>query len=404
MQNGLKRKASCLDYLASPHQQQQQRDVLDENTQERAEIVILSVKSAYAKQVEELAEAYEKILKKTKETHWSQLVKLLGNGVLNSLEIDYNSFFVTTTTAVNSKNNSFSLLSHDYSSSNHNNHATRKNNKTWVVGSSGDEADIEEEQDLEVFSQLVLKELKTNKNGVVKRLIPGTQFTTPGGTTACTAISFAAAYRMSMINKIETLEHAVNWDRVLVLGTEIWSIWKKDTTNKHNGRYLISVEDIRNMDFLKRVFGKVWETLNKTETEKVGYINDEINLGLGGEKEGVVNLRDALASMIPCNDKPKTAVAVICGGAYGATNSSLSIWKNQANQFALYNSHGDQKSENSFLYLMRDLDAATHCIRSILSYMPQTTLDRCIAGQTSCVLYSMQILRFEFTNVDLAYS
>ena len=401
MQNGLKRKASCLDsssLLLSPVAP------LDENTQQRANTVILSVKSAYAKQVEELSEAYQKILKKTKETHWLQLVELLGSGVLNSLEIDYNSFFVT---AANSKNNSFSLLSHDQ---NHTTTTTRRHSQTYFVGSSGDEADVEEdqqeeEQDLEVLNKLVLRELKLNKNGVVVRLIPGTQFTTPGGRTACTAISFAAAYRMSMISKIETLEHAVNWERVLVLGTEIWNIWKKDIANKQNGRCLISVEDIRKMPFLKRVFGKVWETLNQTETEKVGYINDEINLGLGGEKEGVVNLRDALDSMTPCDSEPKTAVAVICGGAYGGTNSSLSIWKNQANQFALYNSHGGgEEADSSSLYLMRDLDAATHCIRSILSYMPQTTLDRPIAGQTSCVLYSMQILRFEFTNVDLAYS
>ncbi len=399
MQNGLKRKASCLDSASSSPPPAP----LDENTQQRAETVILSVKSAYAKQVEELSEAYQKILKKTKETHWLQLLELLGSGVLNSLEIDYNSFFVT---AANSKNNSFSLLSHDQ---NHTTSTRSHNNQTYFVGSSGDEADVEEdqqeeEQDLEVLNKLVLRELKLNRNGVVVRLIPGTQFTTPGGRTACTAISFAAAYRMSMINKIETLEHAVNWERVLILGTEIWNIWKKDITNKQNGRCLISVEDIRKMPFLKRVFAKVWETLNQTETEKVGYINDEINLGLGGEKEGVVNLRDALDSMTPCDGKPQTAVAVICGGAFGGTNSSLSVWKNKANQFALYNSHGGEEADSSSLYLMRDLDAATHCIRSILSYMPQTTLDRPIAGQTSCVLYSMQILRVEFTNVDLAYS
>jgi len=375
---------------------------LDENTQQRAETVIISVKNAYAKQVEELSEAYQKILKKTKETHWLQLLELLGSGVLNSLEIDYNSFFVTA--ANSQKKNSFSLLSHDQ---NHTTATRSHNNQTFFGGSSGDEADVEEdqqeeEQDLEVLNKVVLRELKLNKNGVVVRLIPGTQFTTPGGRMACTPISFAAAYRMSMINKIETLEHAVNWGRVLVLGTEIWNIWKKDIANRQNGgRCLISVEDIRKMPFLKRVFGKVWETLNQTETEKVGYINDEINLELGGEKEGVVNLRDALDSMTPCDG---TAVAVICGGAYGGTNSSLSVWKNQANQFALYNSHGGEEADSSSLYLMRDLDAATHCIRSILSYMPQTTLDRPIAGQTSCVLYSMQILRFEFTNVDLAYS
>ena len=404
MQNGdLKRKASCLDPSSPP------LAPLDQNTQQRADTVILGVRTAYAKQVKELAEAYQKILKKTKETHWLELVKLLGNGVLNSMELDYNTFFITAAAAGNSKNNSFSLLSHDH------HYSTAKRKQTWLVdddddddaSSGGDEADIErdETEDFQVLNQLVLKELKMSKSGVVVRLIPGTQFTTPGGRTACTAISFAAAYRMSMISKIETLEHEVNWDRVLVLGTEIWNIWKKDNLNsQQNGRWLISVEDIRNMAFLKRVFGKVWETLNQTETEKVGYINDEINLGLGGEAQGLVNLRDALDSMRPCDKNPQTAVAVICGGALGGTNSSLSLWRNKANQFALYNSHGDQESESSSLYLMRDLDTATRCVRSILSYMPQTTLDQSIAGQTSCVLYSMQILRFEFTNVELAYS
>ncbi len=399
MQNGdggFKRKADCLQ------QQQQQQN---ENTQQRANAVIHKIKNEYATQVTELATAYEKVLKKTKEEHWLRLVKILGNKVLDTMEIDYNTFFISVD-PTRVKKGTFSLLSSSSGPATKKYHSDTKTQR-WSQGSSGDEADGEEgdyeAEDFEFSNQLVLKELKTNKHGVVVRLIPGTQFTTPGGNTACTAISFAAAYRMSRISTIETLEHEVNWSRVLVLGTEIWTIWKKTTPNQA-GRHLINVEDIRTMPFLSRVFGKVWDTLNKTETEKVGYINDEINQSLGGEAGGVINLRDALDSMQPCVDFPNTAVAVICGGAMGRSNSSLALWKNKANHFALYNSHGGQTAKHSSLYLMRDLDAATYCIRSILSYMPQTQLDRRIAGQTSCVLYSMQILRFEFTNVDLAYS
>ena len=398
MQNGdsgFKRKADCL------------RQQLDENTQQRANAVIHKIKNEYATHVTELATAYEKVLKKTKEEHWLSLVKMLGNEVLDAMGIDYNTFFISTG-STRAREGTFSLLS---SSSQPANKRYRSATETqgWSNRSSGDEADADDDddeneaEDFKFSNQLVLKELQTNKHGVVVRLIPGTQFTTPGGNTACTAIAFAAAYRMSRISNIEILEHEVNWPRVLVLGTEIWTIWKKTNPNQ-DGRYLINVEDIRTMPFLSRVFGKVWETLNQTETEKVGYINDEINQGLGGEAGGVINLRDALDSMQPCADYPNTAVAVICGGAIGKSNSSLALWKNKANHFALYNSHGGQAAKHSSLYLMRDLAAATYCIRSILSRMPQTQLDRRIAGQTSCVLYSMQILRFEFTNVDLAYS
>lgn len=401
MQNGLKRKASCFD-----------------STQQRADTVIQGVLSEYAANVEELSKAYQKILKKTKKKYWMQLVKSLGSEILEAQGLDYNTFFIKINPSLllhGENKNSFSLLSQT-----HNNNTKRYNDgrhfqtreKRW---SSGDEADGEaggydedgeddDTEDLEVLNHLVLEELKMSKYGVVVRLIPGTQFTTPGGRTACTAISFAAAYRMSMIAKLETLEHEVNWDRVLVLGTKIWTIWNDNNSKKQNGRQFISVEDIRTMPLLSRVFGKVWETLNKTETEKVGYINDEINRELGGEAGGLVNLRDALASMKPCQTGSGTAVAVICGGRRGGSNSSLSLWKNKANQFALFNSHGSQAAKNSSLYLMRDLRAATHCVYSILSHMPHTQLDRRIAGQISCVLYSMQILRFEFTDVDLAYS
>lgn len=399
MQNGLKRKASCFD-----------------STQQRADTVIQGVLSEYAANVEELSRAYQKILKKTKKKYWMQLVKSLGSEILEAQGLDYSTFFIKVNPSLlqtqGKDKNSFSLLSQT-----HNNNTKRYDDgrrhfqtheKRW---SSGDEADGEaggygedddDTEDLEVLNHLVLEELKMSKYGVVVRLIPGTQFTTPGGRTACTAISFAAAYRMSMVAKLETLEHEVNWDRVLVLGTKIWTIWNDNNSKKQNGRQFISVEDIRTMPLLGRVFGKVWETLNKTETEKVGYINDEINQELGGEAGGVVNLKDALASMKPCQSG--TAVAVICGGSPGGSNSSLSLWKNKANQFALFNSHGSQAAKNSSLYLMRDLKAATHCVYSILSHMPHTQLDRSIAGQTSCVLYSMHILRFEFTDVDLAYS
>ncbi len=395
--SGSKRKADCL----------QQHQQLDEKTRQRANAVIHKIKNEYATQVAELATAYEKVLKKTKEEHWLSLVKMLGNEVLDAMEIDYNTFFISTD-PTRTKKGTFSLLSQ--SGSNKRYHSATET-QGWSNRSSGDEADDDDDddeggyeaEDFKFSNQLVLKELQTNKHGVVVRLIPGTQFTTPGGTTACTAIAFAAAYRMSRISNIEILEHEVNWSRVLVLGTEIWTIWKKTNPNQ-SGRHLINVEDIRTMPFLSRVFGKVWETLNQTETEKVGYINDEINQSLGGAAGGVINLRDALDSMKPCVDFPNTAVAVICGGAMGRSNSSLALWKNKANHFSLYNSHGGQTAKHSSLYLMRDLDAATYCIRSILSRMPQTQLDRRIAGQTSCVLYSMQILRFEFTNIDLAYS
>lgn len=357
---------------------------VDESTRERAEAVIQEVRDDYAKTITELGHAYRAASEKTKDECWRQLTNRLGSGLLDALGVGFDTFFVTSAPAAGS---GFSLL-------------PRQAKRAKIAAAhrdyaslSGDEADSERE---EHDSNAVLEKLMGNAAGVVVRWVPGTQFTTRGGDSACTAIAFAAAYRMSLVRKVEILEWEVDWEQVLVIGSEIWNIWKNKASGGDNRRF-ISVEDIRNMSFTDNIFGKVWDTLGSTDTEKMGYIDDMVNADLGGEKGGAINLRDALQSM--ADGSSTTAAAVVCAGAYGRSNSSLALWRGGAGHFAMYDSHGSRKPGHSTLRLMRDLDSAVRHIRTLLSAMPATRLEKHIGGMEKCVMYSMHILRFEFTAV-----
>lgn len=386
---------------------------LDESTLERAETVLQEVKQDYAKKMLDLGKAYKAAVDRTKSDCWKRLTERMGIGLMEALEVDFDIFFTSsnvrnatsfarTTTASPPQENGFALLPRRRKRRKFQ-QQRRRSNGLREDFSSGDDADVEsddDESDLK-HERATLRALTLAPTGTLVRYIYNNQYTTKGGRSACTAIAFAAAYRMSLTPKVESLERKVDWGAVLVLGSKMWNLWK----DGHRGggesaRRFISVEDIRSMPFTKRVFGKVWDTLDSTETEKVGYIDDRVNAGLDdGEKHGTAttNLKDALKSM-KVGRAPTTAV--ICAGSYQGCNSSVALWKNASGNYAMYDSHGGKMEARSTLYLMRDLEAAVAQIREVLSGMPKTRLDRPIAGVSECVLYSMHILRFEFTNTE----
>lgn len=385
---------------------------IDANTKQRARAVVKEIQEDYAQKVMELAHAYQVVLDKTKNDCWKRLAEQVGGGLLEALGIRFDTFFVSGPPTgidgddgddnIRARTNGFSLLPRP----------TKRPKRTGngrfyptssSSSSSADEAD-DEREDMAGFEGAytkgdVLSQLKQSPNGVIMQLIEGNQYTTAGGRSACTAIAFAATYRMSLVHNVKTLESRVDWGRVLELGTELWTMWKNSDAGASSQRRFISVEDLRTMPSTKQIFGKVWETLDNTDTEKVGYIDDEVNKGLGGEKFCAMNLRDALSSMRRTDPSSKSSsVAVICGGTYGGSNSSLALWRDVDGHYAMYNSHGGQVQGNSTLYVMRNLGSALACIRGVLSHMPTTTLEKPVAGKSKSVMYSMHILRFELTN------
>ncbi len=407
--NGWK-ASTCDDDGATAKRRREQ--TLDEKTVERAETVLQEAKQDYADKMLDLGRAYKAAVDRTKSGCWKRLTEHMGAGLMEALEVDFDIFFtsssVRSATLLSKKSpleNGFALLPHHHHRKRRKFHPQqqqqRRSNGLREVSSSGDDADVDSDgggdDDRDVKHERdTMEALAVAPTGTLVRYIHNNQYTIRGGRSACTAIAFAAAYRMSLMSKVGRLERKVDWSAVLSLGSKMWNLWKDG--NGDSSRRFISIEDIRNMPFTERAFGRVWDTLNSTETEKVGYIDDRVNAGLDGDKHGTTtNLKDALKTM---GVGRAPATAVICAGSYQGCNSSVALWKNAAGNYAMYDSHGGKAEARSTLYLMRDLEAAVSKIRTFLSDMPKTRLERPIAGVSECVLYSMHILRFEFTNTE----
>lgn len=409
--------------LLKPEKRKRQRldSELDRKTCEKATSIAREIQEDYGEKMRDLDRAYGVAAEQTKKDSWERLIETLGGGMVDYLKIEYNNFF-----EFSDQHSMEAPLKHSASGRGRNGFSMLpKNDKKRAKPASGppyfkasvsfddeEEDDYDEEGEKKEFYNAVeseveeeegeeeaenrratLRALASAPDGILARYFPNNQYTVKDGSAACTAIAFAAAYRMSLVSDIERLEKGVKWNTVLILGSRLWELWARKYRSVGSRRRFISIEDIRNMPITTDIFGKVWNTLGNIETEKGGFIDDKINEG----KEAATNLRDALLAM-PAGSDGTPATAVICAGSNGGLNSSVAVWKSASGNYALYDSHEGLKQDQSTLWLMRDLNTAVLQLKKFLNQMPKETLERPVEEISESVMYSMHILHFEFTN------
>lgn len=191
---------------------------------------------------------------------------------------------------------------------------------------------------------------KRRRPNIVRHSLPGNQFTTPGGRSACTTIAFVALCRMSTKSSADAIHKDIKWGDVLKRGAGLWHTIMGDRQNLDGQRYL-SLFDLRQLPQLRKL-PSLLQVLEKA-TELTGSLDPAVNAFINdSENKSMYNLSEALETI----HKMEPSVAVVTVGGF-----SVCVW-NRDSEWALYDSHGGVKPGSSLLVVVkhgtaRDMEA-----------------------------------------------
>lgn len=228
---------------------------------------------------------------------------------------------------------------------------------------------------------------RTKRSHVRLHSLPGNQFTTPGGRTACTAIAFIALCRMSTKATPEAIRTGIKWRDVLAKGADLWRSVMGEDRSLDGQRYL-SLYDmqklprVRNFRCLHRVLEKATEVMGSMDPEVNASFNDADN-------KAMYDLSEALATM----HSMQPSVAVLTVG-----DVSVCAW-HRDDQWILYDSHRGPTQGTSLLAVVTEAsDPADFeaILRARFRHAAgQRKLDVPIGGRTTTTYYSASVLSAE---------